>query len=303
MVDRRRLLAQVPGSRTKQRAGRTGLVKLAVPLSSGLLLAIAERAGAGEGYPTGRLQKGLLLFVDGQDLSEEGVGFGVPILKRGRQTVFAGGLELAQRRRGPVSEVTAVFEMNLVERLAKPGAASLTSRPLYAAKDSLAALHRRCPALRGPLTAASNALRRSFGWETTFDETEPVARLTLTYSIFGGEGRVAVAADLSGLSGDGVTEVVVMNEQGGHHFDRYVDARGTTLQGSEIGAWDEVGAVSASFVSPVQRVAFSLGQAEGARLRHGRELIGSRVAWSGFGYSFSPALRRFDYELRIARTP
>jgi hypothetical protein len=50
-------------------------------------------------------------------------------------------------------------------------------------------------------------------------------------------------------------------------------------------------------------VSFSLGQVEGARLRRGREMIGSRVAWSGFGYSFPPTLSGFGYELTVARVP
>ena len=35
----------------------------------------------------------------GRDLAEEGVGFGVPVLKRGAQTVFAGAMELRRARR------------------------------------------------------------------------------------------------------------------------------------------------------------------------------------------------------------
>ncbi len=285
-------------------------MKLTVPLSAGLSLAIADRASGVGGYPTERLQKGLLLVVDGRELAEEGVGFGVPILKRGIQTIFPGEVALAQRRVGAGHEVTAAFEMNLVERLVRPGSRSLRSRSLYVAKNSLAALHRRAPALRGPLTAASTTLRRSFGWVTTFEEVGSVATLTLTYTIPGsrssrgaGEGRVAVAVDLSGLPADGFTEVVVMNEQGARHFDRYVEADGTTLRGAEIGTWDEVTAASASFVSGARRVAFSVGQVEGARLRRGRELIGSRVAWSGFGYSFPPSLGGFGYDVTIVRTP
>lgn len=286
-------------------------MKLVVPLSGGLALAIVDRASGGQDYPTRRLQKGLLLLADGRELAEEGVGFGVPVLKRGIQTIFPGGLKLAQRRSGLVWEVTAAFEMNLVERLARPGSASLGSRSLYAAKDSLAALHRRFPVLRGPLTATSNALRRSFGWVTTFEETHSVATLQLTYTVHGGEGSreasregsVAVAVDLSGLPDEGVSEVVVMNEQGARHFDRYVDVEGTTLLGGEIGTWDEVTASRAAFESAAQGVAFSLGQVAGARLHRGRELIGSRVAWSGFGYSLPATLGRFAYDLRIARIP
>jgi hypothetical protein len=278
-------------------------VKLTVPLGDGLALEIADRASGADDYPTKRLQKGLLLLDRGRGLAEEGVGFGVPVIKRGIETIFPGGLRLSHERSGPLWEVTALFEMNLVERLARPGAESLRSRSLYVAKNSLAALHRRAPALRGPLTATSNALRRSFGWVTTFEETGSAVTLKLTYTIREGEGSVGAALDPSELSRNGVGEVVVMNEQGAHHFDRYVDADGTTLRGSAIGTWDEVAAGRASFVSSAHRVAFSLGQVEGARLHRGRELIGSRVAWSGFGYSFPPTLAGFRYDLGVERVP
>ena len=88
--------------------------------------------------------------------------------------------------------------MNLVERLAARRGASAgpggetgsgadpgddrgggsRSRLFYAVRDALAALHRRVPALRGLLTATSNAVRRGFGLVTTFEETTTVATLT-----------------------------------------------------------------------------------------------------------------------------
>ena len=277
-------------------------MELSVPLFDGLSLKIAERSGDADGYPTRRLQKGLLLFDGPHELAEEGVGFGVPILKRGTQTIFPGEMKLAWRRTGPVWEVTAVFAMDLVERLAKPGGASLRSGVLYAAKDSLAALHRRVPPLRGPLTAASTTLRRLFGWVTTYEQAKVCARLKVTYTIDGEDGRIGVAIDIADLPRD-VTEVVVMNELGGRVFDRYMDADGSDLRGDAIGAWDAVTAASARFVSTAHGVAFSLTQAKGAKLSRGRELIGARLAWSGFGYSLPPTPRAFTYEVRIERLP
>ena len=277
-------------------------MELNVPLFDGLSLKIAEQSGDADGYPTRRLQKGLLLFDGPHELAEEGVGFGVPILKRGVETVFPGDMELAWRRTGPAWEVTAGFAMDLVERLAKPGGASLRSGVLYAAKDSLAALHRRAPPLRGPLTAASTALRRLFGWVTTYEQAEVCARLTVTYTVNGEQGRIGVTVDLTGLPAD-ITEVVVMNELGGHHFNRYADAGGSDLRGDEIGTWDAVTAARARFVSAAHKVAFSLGQVRGAKLSRGRELVGARLAWSGFGYSLPPTPRAFTYEVRIERLP
>jgi hypothetical protein len=277
-------------------------MELSIPLFDGLSLKIAERSDDADGYPTRRLQKGLLLFDGRQELAEEGVGFGVPILKRGVETVFPGEMDLAWRRTGPVWEVTAVFAMDLIERLARPGGASLRSGVLYAAKDSLAALHRRAPPLRGPLTAVSTTLRRLFGWVTTYEKAEVSARLKVTYTIDGESGRIGVAVDITGLPKE-VTEVVVMNELGGRVFDRYVDADGSDLRGDAIGAWDAVTAASARFVSTAHGVAFSLAQVKGAKLRRGRELIGARLAWSGFGYSLPPTPGAFIYEVRIERLP
>ena len=277
-------------------------MELSIPLFDGLSLKVADQAAAAGSYPTRRLQRGLLLCDGRQALAEEGVGFGVPILKRGVQTIFPGEMELAWRRTGPLWEVNAVFAMNLVERLAKPGGASLQSGVLYAAKDSLAALHRRVPPLRGPLTAASISLRRMFGWVTTYEQAEVCAKLKVTYTVDGETGRIDIIADMSGLPED-VTEVVMMNELGGRHFDRYTDADGIELHGDEIGTWDEVTAARARFESEAHRVAFSLGQVEGARLSRGRELIGARLAWSGFGYSLPPTVGAFAYEVRIERLP
>ena len=230
------------------------------------------------------------------------MGFGVPILKRGLQTIFPGEMKLEWRRTGPVWVVTAVFALDLVERLAKPGGAGPRSGVLYAAKDSLAALHRRAPSLRGPLSAASAALRRAFGWATTYEQAALCAELTVTYSVDSERGEIGVTADLTGLPAD-VTEVVMMNELGGRHFDRYTDADGADLRGDEIGTWDEVGAVTAAFVSTAHKVAFSLGQVEGAKLSRGRELIGARLAWSGFGYSLPSTAGRVAYSVRIERLP
>ena len=282
-------------------------MSLVAPLFDGLSLTLA---GGGEGdggaaarFATGRLARGLVLRDGECGLAEEGVGFGVPILKRGLETVFPGSLAVAERETGSGRTITATFELNLVERLVAPGSRTLSSPALYAAKNALAALHRRAPLLRVPLTGLSSALRRSFGWTTIFEETGEGVTLTLTSTIVGARGRLRVAVDATALAADGATTVIVMNEQGAGAFDCYRDSSGGALRGAAIGTWDEVAATRASFVCEARRVAFSLGQVAGARLYRGRELIGSRVAWAGFGYSFPAALGTMAYELRVERLP
>ena len=302
-------------------------MELSAPLFGDLSLMITDRApsaGARDGrYPAARLQRGLLLVCPGRDLAEEGVGFGVPVLKRGAQTVFAGALELRQGgapgdgaapdRDGADWQTTAIFEMNLVERLAARGRAGPDpeagpggdsgggprSRSFYAVRDALAALHRRVPPLRGLLTATSNAVRRGFGLVTTFEETTTVATLGVTYDVRPDEGLLHVTVDLTGLPADGLSEVVVMNELGARCFDRYRDSDGTRLQGAGIGTWTRVTARKVSLLCGAAGVAFSLGQAPGARLYRGWELVGSRLAWAGFGYVVQHGAESFGYDVSI----
>lgn len=324
-------------------------MELSAPLFGDLSLTItdrAPRAGARDGrYPAARLQRGLLLVCPGRDLAEEGVGFGVPVLKRGAQTVFAGALDLRQGgapggegmprdeaatgaegapgseaapgRNGADWQATAIFEMNLVERLAtrrsggpsrggpglggEPGGgpSGPRSRSFYAVRDALAALHRRVPPLRGLLTATSNAVRREFGLVTTFEETTTVATLGVTYDVRPDEGLVHVTVDLTGLPADGLSEVVLMNELGARCFDQYRDSDGTLLRGAAIGTWTRVNAKKVSLLCGAAGVAFSLGQAPGACLYRGWELVGSRLAWAGFGYTVQRGVESFGYDVSI----
>jgi hypothetical protein len=284
-------------------------VKAVCELPGGLeLRAVAhersERLPPG-GYPTERLARGLTLAADGEDLREEGVGFGVPILKRGPRTVFPGAVTIAVSTEGPEWRITALFRMDLLERLRTRRSKQLRSRPLYAGKDLLAALHRRAPALRGALTATSHAARRAFGLTTTYERVAAVALVPVRFTAHPERSSLEVSVDLSDVR-DGVSEIVLMNELGAGVFDRYSDSSGTLLRGDAIGSWDEVGAASARFESTSRRVAFALDAspdpgAPAVRLFRGREHVGTRLAWAGFGYSLRPGPGAFTYRVRFDR--
>jgi hypothetical protein len=247
------------------------------------------------------LQKGLVLIANGQELVEEGVGFGVPVLKFGVKTIFPGAIELAGPNGSQDQEVTAVYRMNLEEKLTGQNLQSVQSRSLYRIKNHLADVYRHFPATRRPLTAMSNALRRGFGWQTTFEQAGCSYTVKVHYVIDRQAGIISVFVDTADLSQADITEVVVMNEQGARYFDTYSDSSGAFLQGEAIGSWDEVTAESASFLNSTHRLAFTVRTIARARLFRGRELIGSRLAWSGFGYSFPSTIERIGYQLRIER--
>ena len=283
-------------------------------LGEGLTLALPELddgedggapGAAGFAYPTAGLQKGLLLLDGERELSAEGVGFGVPIVKRGPRAVFPGSAEIAVRPGDP-PEVTLTYSMDRVERLGGNRGRSPLLRPLDEAREAFALLYRHAPLLRRPLLAASNGIRWLLHVKTRFERTTPLGTVTVTYSAGDHRGDLVVRADLSRLPAS-VTEIVLMNELGADSFDRFVDADGRDERGSAIGAWDQVRARNASFASTDHGVSFSLERdpdpgAPDARLYRGREVAKGRLAWAGFGYSLRPGPPTFTYVVHLDRT-
>jgi hypothetical protein len=277
--------------------------RISLPLFSDFSLELSPASFSPFGYPTRRLQKGWGLVHGSVPLVEEAVGFGVPILKKGLRAVFPGGIRLDHRRTGATWEVDARFQMNLEEGLSRRGQAITPASSLHTAKEALASLHRHAPALRGLLNLFSNSLRRLFDWETTYVESASQVDVAIAYTVHGDEGRIGVVADLSNLPRESFTELVLMNEQGAHFFDGYRDSDGASIRGKRIGSWDRVAAQRASFISSAHGIAFSLHQVDGAALFRGREVVGSRLAWAGFGYSVPAERDRFAYDLILERAP
>ena len=276
-------------------------MEINLPIFEDLSLTIADNPNGRRAYPTSRLKKGFLMSYRGLDLTEEAVGFGMPVLKQGLQTIFPGNIILDLLHKNSTWVVTAIYTLNLVEKIARPGTATIKGKSLYTAKNYLAAFIRNFPSMRAPLTALSSGLRGLFGWETTYEEAGFVSKLKMVYTFIEQTESLLVEADLASLHRQAVTEVIVMNEQGAHFFDLYRDSSATRLSGKKIGCWDEVRAEEASFESSAHGVGFTLPRVAGARLFRGRELIGSRLAWAGFGYSFPPTASGFNYTIRFEK--
>jgi hypothetical protein len=276
-------------------------MKINLPLTDGMAVQIASGADRGASYPTARIQKGLVLYCESEDLSEEAVGFGVPILKRGLQAIFPGEVELYPHQGGSPDKFTARYKLNLEEKIARSGSGTINNSLLYTSKNLLAGLIRRLPFIRKLLTGTSSLLRFIFRWETTYEPGDFSTYVTLTYTINAVKGTILVEHMGQEFIPGSISEIIVMNEQGAHHFDQYQETDGMIRTGSEIGCWDEVPSAYAAFISSRERISFSLQQVKGARLYRGRELIGTRLAWSGFGYAFPPSLDHFSYEISIKR--
>jgi len=276
-------------------------MKLNFPIAPGIDLLIASGLDRASGYPTSRIQKGLVLRYEGQDLSEEAIGLGVPIVKRGLQAVFPSEVDLYLHGGYHQTQVSARYKLNLEERIARNGNSSIKNRSIYTIKNSLAAIIRHIPFMRNLLTNTSNFLRTSMSWESTYEVGDFSTYVVLTYTIRDEHGKIGVELVGGDFLSKSISEIIVMNELGAHHFEKYQESNGIVHTGDEIGCWDPVIGETASFIDQVHNVAFNLHQVKGAKLYRGRELIETRLAWAGFGYSFPPSLKSFQYEITITK--
>jgi len=251
-------------------------------------------------YPSSRIQKGLILRHGNRYLSEEGVGFGVPILKFGQETVFPGYWKARVKRHEDSTLVEADFVLNLMVRISRNGRI-IRNHGLHKTRELLSFLHRSCPFLRKSLSFSSELLRGAFSLEDIFIEVNPICFVKTFYKVK--NCRVIVEMRFfRGLNSQKNAEIIVMNEQGANYFSTYLDSDGRHLQKEEIGSWEETDADAASFVNPAEMISFTLKRTNGARMFRGRELVPGRLAWSGLAYVLSPNAERFTYTIDIGRT-
>lgn len=274
-------------------------MQIDIPSTIGVALTISDQPMQASEYPTRRLMKGIVMSREGLDLTEEAVGFGVPVVKRGIETFFPGSMELIRLPGSSIQAFTARYKINLVERIMQNGRTMERQPAFYGLKNLMAAMIRNIPLLRKPLTQLSLLLRAQNDWETTYIPGEEVGFIEVAFGFSRQNNTIEVGADLSALSMNGITEVILMNEQGGNIFDRYHESNGVHLEGTKIGAWDEVFAEEAAFASSTQGIAFSIKRIEGTRLFRGRELIDKRLAWSGFGISVPPTVKSLNYTIKL----
>ena len=101
---------------------------ITVPLAGGLAIRLY-----GDCRPscmeTSALQKGLVLMLDGRELIEEGMGFGVPIVMYADKTFFSSKADVSIQEAGSGYTLTKVFTLDTVS-LKKFGQVHLHRRQL-----------------------------------------------------------------------------------------------------------------------------------------------------------------------------
>lgn len=245
---------------------------------------------------TGALQKGLVLLIDGRELIEEGMGFGVPIVRYEDKTFFSSAADVSIRKVGSGSILTKVFSLDTVS-LKKFGQASYIDDGLYSSlRKKFQMLYLKHKKL-APIFNKAMELRDLANIKTEFVTIKPRGTITVTYHCQ--PTSININIDFSNITLKKCIEFIVLNEQGSSVFKRYVDSNGLTLLGNKIGAWEEVTAKRASLQSGKRGVSFTLQKEAGVQLLRGWEQTRKRFSWAGLSYSMVPNRGIFTYAIGL----
>ena len=274
-------------------------IPVRIEMTAGMCLLIKNPEIEQGDYPASRIQKGLVLVYENRDLSEEGIGFAVPVLRFGHETVFPGNARVTTEKDGDTTVVNIDYDMNMVERMMVKSRTRINSKAFYKIKEYFSGLHREYPQLRRFFVQSSNSLRRACGVETKFENSASAGIVSMVNIVEARKGTIHVSVDMSNVKKEGRTEVNIMNEFGANHFDKYRDSNGLFLRGNAIGTWNEIFADEASFIDSRNNIAFTLNKVTGARMFRGRELVEGRLSWSGLAYVLPHDIINFAYDIRI----
>jgi hypothetical protein len=242
------------------------------------------------------LHKGLVLVLDGKELVEEGLGFGVPVVKYEDKTFFSTSTKHAANCGAADSTLTKSFVIDAISRK-RVGKTSYLNDDFYRFCRKLfeqAYLRNKSYA---SLFNRIMELRETMGIHTDFVKVKQRGMITMNYSIQ--PKSIKIKADLSRLELDGCQEILILNEQGSTFFNKYSDANGTTLFNEEIGAWKSVNARSASLSDAEGTLKFTLTKNSG-RLFRGLERTKGRFSWAGLSYSLNPQSSIFNYDIKLS---
>ena len=245
---------------------------------------------------TGGLQKGLVLLLNGTELIEEGVGFGLPIVKYDDKTFFSSKADLSIQKTSSGYMLTKAYTLDTVS-LKKFGQATYIDDDLYSPlRKTFQTLYLKHKKLT-PLFNKLMELRELANIKTEFVTVKPRGFVTVKYCCQ--PTVINVEADFSKVELNKCREVLVLNEQGSRFFQKYVDSNGLNLLGNKIGAWETVTADQASLQSTKGQISFCLQNTRGTTLLRGWERTRNRFSWAGLSYSMRPNNGTFNYSIGL----
>jgi hypothetical protein len=242
------------------------------------------------------LHKGLVLVLDGQELIEEGIGFGVPVVKYEDKTYFSRTAECRNLEDGDHPTLLKSFVLDTVSHK-RIGKAAYINDKFYSVVRRL--FERAYLAHKGlrPVFNTLMELRGTVKVQTEFVRVKPRGTVTVKYVCQ--PGNIWINVDLSNLELAGCKEIVILNEQGSTFFRQYFDSDGLRLFDGKIGAWEAVRAKEASLSDMRGTLRFTLERRNSSTLFRGWEKTRGRFSWAGLGYSLHSRPLAFAYVIKL----
>ncbi len=245
---------------------------------------------------TAPLQKGLVLILDGKELIEEGVGFGVPVVRYADKTYFSSSAEVSVQENGNLCALEKRFALDAVSRK-RFWKASYINDGFYSFFHKFFNKAYKGHKSLTPVFNRTMELRRAVKIQTEFVKVKPRGTITFKYSFQ--PNTIKINVDLSDLELSGCQEILLLNEQGSNFFRKYRDSDGLKLFDEKIGAWENVRAKEATLSDDKDALRFTLESSNMAELFRGLERIKGRFSWAGLSYSLHPKRGAFDYVIKL----
>ena len=245
---------------------------------------------------TAFLHKGLVLILDNHEVIEEGMGFGLPVVKYIDKTYFSSSAEVSIEKKDSVYQIKKKFVLDAISRKKFWRSTYIDDGVYSLARKTFEKLYLKHKGI-SPLFNNLMELRNVAKIKTEFQKVKPRGIIAVNYEIR--PEVINVTADFSDLILDGCAELLVLNEQGANTFDKYNDTNGLKLAGAKIGGWDLVTAKQAFMLSSEKQVSFCLLKTHRATLFRGWENTKRRFSWAGLNYSLQPNQGNFSYSIDL----
>lgn len=242
------------------------------------------------------LQKGLVLMLDDKELIEEGMGFGVPVVKYQNKTYFSSSAKCYFETSEKCCTLEKIFVLDTISRK-RIGKTHYINDEVYRFFRRLFETAYLGHKSLSPITNRAMELRKIIRINTEFIKAKSQGNIKLRYSF--SPNTIQVQVNLSKIELEGCQEIIILNEQGADFFRKYSDADGLTLLNQKIGAWEMVKAKEASLSDVKRTLEFVLENKDEATLFRGREETKRRFSWSGLSYSLKSHVLVFDYCIRL----
>jgi hypothetical protein len=180
---------------------------------------------------TAALQKGLVLMFDDKELIEEGLGFGVPVIKYQDKTYFSSTAKISTQKSSSTKHVKKTYVLDTISK--KTWRGSYIDDTLYSNwRKRFAKIYLSHKEL-SPLFNKLMEYRQIAKIKTEFVKVKPRGIVNVEYLVE--PKNVVVNVDFSNLTLNACEELLVLNEQGATFFDTYTEGGGYKLVGGKIG--------------------------------------------------------------------